>query len=342
VDGVFGENRPTASGPHAADATRPIHHTVALETTPAQPANPSEKTSLFAGNQQTILATHSVEMLAEAAPGSAVWIDRSRRTAERPKGDGSLALMGRRLGSGYELGVGRALRSRVALFVEGDDAPVLAHLARRIGRTAVASSDRYATVPLGGFSRNAVASAFAETMHALGANVRTFVLLDSDLRSDEARESETEALRKSGAQVHLWQRRELENYLIDPAAIAKVAGIPVDEARTMLFEAVEEQKADTLLTLQTTRIEERGMKGSASAKHAPKTILAAATEEFTQRWASWEGRLAMVDAKLTIRALNKRLQQKGVQTLNVHALAKGIPPPKSRLKSGRSSMLWRP
>lgn len=282
--------------------------------------------TVFEGDQQTILATHSVEMLAEAEPGSAVWIDRSRRTAERPRGDGALALMGRRLGSGYELGVGRALRSRVALFVEGDDAPILAHLARRVGKTAVASSDSYATVPLGGFSRHSVASAFAESMTAIGAQVRTFVLLDGDLRSEEARDKEAAALQSAGAKVHLWRRRELENYLLAPSAIAKVSGIPEADATALLQQAIDSLKAEALLALQTTRLEESGQKGSKTSKHASKTILEAAAVEFEREWSSAGGRLALVDAKKAIRALNKDLQGRGARTINVHSLAKSMPP----------------
>ena len=44
--------------------------------------------AVFATGQQAVLATHSVEILAEAEPGSAVWVDRSRRSAERPKSGG--------------------------------------------------------------------------------------------------------------------------------------------------------------------------------------------------------------------------------------------------------------
>lgn len=281
--------------------------------------------TLFATDQQTILATHSVEILAEAEPGSAVWIDRARRAAERPKGDGALALLGRRLGSGYELGVGRALRSRVALFVEGDDAPVLAHLARRLGMTSVASSDAYATVPLGGFSRHGVGGAFAETMSALGAEVRTYVLLDGDLRSDEVRAAETSELKKSGAKVHLWHRRELENYLLVPSAIAKVSGLSLREAKEMLEVVLDELEADALLALQTTRLEEKGHKGSTTGSKAPKTILESALAEFQGRWATREGRLAVVDAKLAIRSLNRRLQPLKARPLNVHSLAKAVP-----------------
>jgi predicted ATP-dependent endonuclease of OLD family len=154
--------------------------------------------TILDADQQVILATHSVEILSEAAPGSAVWVDRSRRNSERPRSDGSLALLGRRLGSGYELGVGRALRSSVVLFVEGDDAPVLAQVAKRFGDRALSSSRLYATIPLGGFTRNWLAGGFAETMAALGGSVRTFVLLDSDLRCKDDLDQDLAPIRASG------------------------------------------------------------------------------------------------------------------------------------------------
>lgn len=282
--------------------------------------------TLFGMGRQTVIATHSVEILAEADPGSAVWIDRSRRAAERPRGDGSLALMGRRLGSGYELGVGRALRSRSVLFVEGDDAPILAHLARRLGKSAVASSDNYATVPLGGFSRNWLASAFTETMTTLGGNVETFVILDGDLRSREAVGIETSELRKANAQVHVWSRRELENYVLAPSAIAKVAGIPRREAEEILTEIIDNQKDEALLALQSQRLDEHKRKIGSAAKLSQKTVLENAKTEFDTYWSTQEGRLSMVDAKVTIRMLNTRLQAIEARTVNVHSLSRNIAP----------------
>jgi hypothetical protein len=124
----------------------------------------------------------------------------------------------------------------------------------------------------------------------------------------------------------MWQRRELENYLISPGAVAKVARIAVDDARSLLVDAIEDQKGDTLLSLQTTRLEESRRKGSSTAGHSEKTVLTAANREFDHRWASLESRIAMVDAKVVIRALNQRLQVRGARTLNVHSLAKEIPP----------------
>ena len=281
--------------------------------------------TLFAGGQQTVLATHSIEVLAEADPGSTVWIDRSRRTAERPKGDGALAMMGRRLGSGYELGVGKALRTSVALFVEGDDAPVLARLARQLNLSAVASSDSYATVPLGGFTRHSVASAFAETMDALGSKIRTFVILDGDLRPESARRAEVMALEAAGATVHIWRRRELENYLIVPSAIAKAAGISLSAAEALLNDAVEQGKDEALIALQSACLDEKRVKGSAAAKKADRTILNEASQEFGRLWTSLDGPLSVIDAKRAISSINAALQQRRARTINAHSLARSVP-----------------
>jgi len=273
--------------------------------------------TLFDGRAQVVVATHSIELLAEADPGSAVWVDRSRRTSERPKDDGALGLVGRRLGSGYELGVGRALRSNAVLFVEGDDAPVLAHLARKLGHSTLANSNLYATVPLGGFSKNWRAGAFTETVAALGGSVKSFVILDGDLRSRDAIEAEVAALRDSGTRVHVWHRRELENYLLSPSAISRVAGISVAESTALLDDALAQHRDEAALALDAQRLAEKG-------RLSDRTVLGESREEFQARWAELDGPLQLVDAKLVIRSLNRELQHRKARTLNVHSLAKGI------------------
>ena len=282
--------------------------------------------TLFGNSQQTIVATHSVEILAEAEPGSAVWVDRSRKSSERPRADGSLALMGRRLGSGYELGVGRALRSSFVLFVEGDDAPVVAHVARRLGKRAVASSDEYATVPLGGFSQNWRASAFTETMTTLGGSVQTFVILDGDLRSQAAVDLEIVELRNAHAEVHVWKRRELENYFLISSAIAKVSGLSLADTVDLLEEVLAEQEDEAFLTLQTQRLDEHRKDVGSTGHLSQKSVLLAAKAEFDSLWDSVEGRTSIVDAKMTIRLLNRRLQLRKARSLNLHSLAKSLSP----------------
>ncbi|MGH3353678.1 MAG: hypothetical protein ACRDPS_23655, partial [Nocardioides sp.] len=210
-------------------------------------------------------------------------------------------------------------------FVEGDDVPILAHLARQIGATQVAASDKYATIPLGGFSRHSLASAFSETMHALGGSVKTVVVLDRDLRSDEAVRLETAELAKSDTDLHVWQRRELENYLLSPGALAAAARVPLARAEEILARAVADGEDEARKTLIARRLHDQRVKGSKTAKYAPETVVDAATDEFHSLWSSEQGRLAVVDAMAVSGRLNTVLQASGAKTINALSLAKNVP-----------------
>lgn len=70
---------------------------------------------------QIIVATHSPEVIAEASKDSVISVDRSRRAAQRVRGTLQVDRLISDLGSAFDLGIARALRSRVALFVEGQD-----------------------------------------------------------------------------------------------------------------------------------------------------------------------------------------------------------------------------
>lgn len=262
------------------------------------------------GERQVVIASHSIEILAEMPPDSAVWVDRSRRRSQRPKGDGVLSVVGRRLGSGFELGVGRALRSPVVLFVEGNDAVLLRTLARVLGYNEVAFGGGYGTVPLGGFSRNELAAAFEEVVSALGGTVRTVVVLDGDLRSAEFRSRDVESLKKSRAMISMWKRREIESYLLTPGALARAARISLSEACLLLEDAIEGMRDEALRALQAQRLSESGQGGGETSGYAPKTVLDRAEGEFQARWSSSEGKLAIVDPKGVIKALNRDLQKR--------------------------------
>ena len=273
---------------------------------------------VFPDRRQVVLATHSIEILAEADPGSAVWIDRSRRSAERPRDSGAISRLGQRLGSGYELGVARALRSSLVLFVEGGDAPLLAQMAKSLGFEQLSQAQSYATVPLGGFSRRDLAATFGETITALGAAIKVAIVLDSDLRSEKAIASDTRALRSSGALVHVWMRREIENYLLDIGCIARASKMPDTEAGPLLESLIDENLAEAKTTFLAARLDEPAI-GVAN-----KTLLETCDAEFDVRSATFEGKLGLIDPKAIIKGINSYVQQKDYKSINSLSLARNI------------------
>lgn len=280
---------------------------------------------LFALDKQIIMATHSVEVLAETEPGSAVWVDRDRRRGERMKSTGALTAMGRRLGSGLELSLSRALRSRLALFVEGDDLPLLKAIAQQVGAPHVAKADGFSVISLGGFSRNHVAGAFAEVIAALGGDVRVFVALDRDLRCESVVADTERELTMQGATACVWKRREIENYLLDPYALSAITSLDLALAEQILEESIASLSEDTRLMLQTTRLQESRTGGSPTRALSEKTVLELANSEFVSNWASYEGRVSTVDAKAVISNMNTALRARRLRTISSLKLAKAMP-----------------
>jgi energy-coupling factor transporter ATP-binding protein EcfA2 len=267
--------------------------------------------------QQIILATHAPEMLAEASRSSVVWVDRVRRHASRPKDDRNLARLNRQLGSGFNLGVARALRSKLALFVEGDDMKVLRNLARVAGAMNVRAERGIAVIPLGGFTNWHHVEPFAWMARGLlGEAVPIRVVLDRDYRSDGAVHDVMKALENAGVKAHIWQRKELESYVLVPSLIARLSGVSEDEASALLAECVEAQK----YVVQANFLNERQLEEVSARRHAV-TVATAALPEFEAAWSSERGRLFMAPPKEVLHTLNDRLVDAGGTAVSVRALS---------------------
>lgn len=276
---------------------------------------------VFAKPWQTMLATHSVEVLAEAPPGAALWVDRRRSHTDRPKHDGALTMLGARLGSGLELNVARALRGGVALFVEGQDMAVLSRLADKSGAPRVALGAELAVIPLGGFDRHVLASAFAEVLAVLGSTVHVEIILDRDLRSAGKVAEVTQNIESSGCKVHIWRRKELESYVLDSGAIAVRTGLAIQEADALLNEVIESLKDETRRALTGRRLDE-----FRNTKQDDRTTLIDAEAEFDALWTEVSRRITVVHPKRVISELNERLQGRRLKTVNATILARYIAP----------------
>ena len=131
---------------------------------------------------QTITATHSPELLAEAQPETVIWVDKSRRRAVVAPDSAVLADLVAAIGSQFNIGRARALRADTVLFVEGDDMKILRHVASACGAEKIAREDGIAVVPLKGYSNWNRIEPFAWLARdLLEGSVRAFAILRSRL-----------------------------------------------------------------------------------------------------------------------------------------------------------------
>lgn len=268
---------------------------------------------------QVITATHSPEVLAEARQDAVVWISRERRRGARAPDSSLLFQLSETLGTQFNLRLARALRAHLVVFVEGKDMRIVRNLAATVGADAVVNESGIAVIQLEGFDRWEHVEPFQWMVSAFLENaVRVRVVLDRDYRDDDAAAEVVDRLLQVGVAGHVWSRHELENYLLQPDAIARVSRMSKDWVRTALSDVAATFDEDVLLGMERARADW-------GRKHeAPEESRSHAHARFKECWADEVARIAVIPGKEAISRLNQRLAAEGGRTLSSRSLSRTI------------------
>jgi hypothetical protein len=143
----------------------------------------------------------------------------------------------------------------------------------------------------------------------LGGAVRGLVVLDRDVRPASALKRVKQALSKAGLRSHVWRLHEFENYLVHPAALARVSNAGEDVIAQFIEEVCEGLKQQVYgLALKYWWAEGKGTD--------PKEIGEAVAEYIEAEWATSAGRLALCPGKELLSGINRRLQAAGFETFS--------------------------
>ena len=271
---------------------------------------------------QTITATHSSEMLAEASSESVVWVDKSRRRAVRRPKPASLEDLSTQIGSSFNLRLATALRARTVVFVEGNDMSIIRELAKTIGADDLAGERNCAVIEIKGFSNWVQVEPFKWFVSDfLDGSVDVFVLLDRDYRPDAEVVKVRSTLDAIDIHAHIWKRKELENYLLDPTALARVSNTSPNYISSQLASITDDMTEDVLAQFA----EKRHFSSPPGSKDMARTVSETNTELRPQA-ENPEWRLHRYPAKIMLNALNKALQQAGHTTVSTKYLARQLRP----------------
>ncbi len=266
---------------------------------------------------QTIAASHSAEVLVEASPRAVVWISKDRRRAVRAPTDAVLSDLSSAIGSQFNLRLARALRSKAVLFVEGQDSRILRNFALTLGAQEMVKETNLITISLGGYTNWEHVEPFKWlTESLLEGAVKVLVVLDRDYRSEPQVNAVTKRLSAIGIEGHVWRRKELESYVLDPVTIARVSGASAPAVQAQL-ELIAESFRETVFARQ---LAER-LRVEVGSDRSPVTVTEDAQSDFAAAWKQVEERPYMCNAKDVIRALNSWLDDQGCKTISARNLA---------------------
>lgn len=146
----------------------------------------------------------------------------------------------------------------------------------------------------------------------------TFVVLDRDYRSDDVRTLVMKEFLDRGIHGHVWQRKELESYLLNPQVLARLSGVTESQINAWLEEITSSMESEVFGRL----LDERFKEEVSGSKHAV-SVTTSFKPEFDAKWSEPSYRLEICPPKQIISKLNSKLQDGGFKAVSLTGLARG-------------------
>jgi energy-coupling factor transporter ATP-binding protein EcfA2/predicted transcriptional regulator len=276
-------------------------------------------------HKQVIVATHSVEIMSEVPPEDILVVERRKKKSYFATSLPAAQKVIDNMGGVHNLHVARLWNARRCLLVEGKDVTLLAVLQNILFPDSEYALAILPHMSVGGWTGwdYAIGSSML-LKNAFNQDIIPYCILDSDYHTvDEIRARKKQA-KKRGVQLHIWEKKEIENYLVHPEAIQrtictnlgkKINGPTVEEVKKKLNQIAEKFKDQTQDAIANQLyINDKGGGVTKANREARKII--------KRMWKSKEGRLSVVGGKKVISELSRWSQQKYQASLSPAKIAR--------------------
>lgn len=250
---------------------------------------------------QTIISTHSVEIMTSVAPDEVVLVDRrAERSCFLDSVEG-LETVAAAIGAPHNLQLVRLARSPTYLLVEGKDQRVLAEFQKVLLPDAETTIDTVPSKTMGGWGgwdyhlRNGIPGG----KNAHGEPIMTYCIFDRDFHSEKECAGRHAEASEHGVHLVIWSRKEIENYLLVPSAISRAiqrragqtGSYPSPEEVQEKIESIAAELRETVLDARSDAIarENHGWQPSKCRQKAERQL--------SDVWKTFEGRVGAVPGK---------------------------------------------
>lgn len=258
--------------------------------------------------RQVIVATHSVEIMAEVEPDEILIIDRKRSKSRFTNSLPAVQKIIDHVGSVHNIHLAKLWHSRKVLFLEGKDIKLLNEFHELIFPDSKESLSAIPNVSIGGWGGWSYAVGPSKMFKKTGGqSITVFCILDSDYHSKEAIKKRMEEARENGIHLHIWKRKEIENYCLVPDAIHRFISVNVKRrikppAINVILDKLNElalgMKEEIFDAISQELYVDNKALGTAGANKIAREILSA-------RWKTTDLRLSVVSGKEIISRLSQ-------------------------------------
>jgi hypothetical protein len=173
--------------------------------------------------KQVIVSTHSVEIISEVEPSNILIIDKQKPKSLFANKIPVVQRILNSIGSIHNLQLTKLWASKKLVIVEGDDIDILKRIQNILFPNSEEPFDAIPNFDIGGWGGWSHARGSSMLLkETVDDDVKIYTIFDSDYHTEvEINERKEEAIRIK-VNIHIWSKKELENYLIVPTTILRI------------------------------------------------------------------------------------------------------------------------
>lgn len=272
---------------------------------------------------QSIIATHSAEIIGDVPFHNVTVVQKKERVSKSADNADQIQSALRGMGSLHSIQLAKVAQAGLIFLVEGDDKPFLTDIAYKMGGRYFDAVSKIAVQEIKGKGNWQEALGAAKALREASANtIATVLLLDRDYMLDEQIQGYYARARRDGLILKIWRRKEIENYFINPAVIARLVSrslaseVAESEIQEMINEVEQELYEDVILSFSDV------LQKDATPRIEPKTAFKRSKALLDAKWAEGSSISQVGSGKDVISALSRRCQAKYGVSFNALALCK--------------------
>ena len=269
---------------------------------------------------QAIIATHSVEMISEVDASNILMIDKKKKIMSYATDLKAVQKIVDEIGAVNNLSLTRIGNYRKCIFVEGEDLKILSKIADSIGMSGNDSIASLPHVSLRGFNNLNEAFGTAQLFYdETKGLIQCFCILDRDYFPEELLNEKVKCAIENHLELHIWKRKEIENYLLEPELLFAVTGRKQSEYKVFLDKL--DQLADLFYNEVFDQYAEHILKYNRALDHSTANKMA--REFLKEKWTTLEHKLMLIEGKNFIKTYNQWVKREyGIKSCSLNLLIK--------------------
>lgn len=274
---------------------------------------------------QVIVATHSVEIMSEVEAENILIIDKKKEKSIFASDFNAVQKVLLNMGSIHNVALARLWSANKMLIVEGKDIDILKRIQNTLFKNSAEPLDAIPHLSIGGWGgwSRAVGSKLM-LKNAGEESIIIYCILDSDYHTEEEIVSRLDEAKKNGINLKIWEKKEIENYLIVPSAIKRIIEreskyeIDIEEIKSKIESLAETLKDDYLdLLMDKIHIDSR----RTGKFLEPSTARKKAQKELEILWGN---KYSLVSGKSVIKKISNWANDDFNVSLNSNKLAQEL------------------